>query len=180
MKSFFWAGLVLIMLLWGGSIFADDDDVPYLSDEDIAAMEMDLSDDVPAILRESTEEAAADADRTVEGNEISRLNTSRTVYHLLILDRTYCSADADIAGMNGGEVLYTFRHGTNGYLIAIYSSPGEGPVFPQLPDRSRVIVDVMTVRGATIREYVNSSAFRRFVTSRTILSQIQEALDARL
>jgi hypothetical protein len=154
----------------------DDDDSPYLSDDDIAAMEVILPDDMPDILQENVPEIAVESEN-VGGNEISRINTSRTIYHLLILDRIYCSPNADIGDMDGMKVLYKYRHGTNGYIIALYTSPKDGPVFSQLPNRSRVLVDLITVSKSTIRGYINSSLFRKFVTNRRVLVQIQNALN---
>jgi hypothetical protein len=164
-------------MLSNNIIFAQDDDLPYLSDDDIAAIEIVLPDDIPDILQESVQEVVVEENVNIERNEISRLNSSQTIYHLLILDRTYCPLNADIGDINSIRVLYKFRHGTNGYLIAIYISPKEGPVFPQLPDKSRILVDLITVRKNTIKEYINSSSFRRFVTSRRILLQIQKVLE---
>jgi hypothetical protein len=178
MKSFIFTSVIFIFILGGNAIFAQDDDVPYLSEEDIAAIEMTLPDDVPAILQEIASDAAAEAKENIEVNEISRINSSQRIYHLLILDRTYSSVNSDISGIDNSEVLYKFRHGTNGYLIAIYTSPQGGPVFPQFPDRSRILVELMSVRKSTIKDYVNSSAFRRFVTNRIIINQIQRVLDS--
>jgi hypothetical protein len=180
MKNVFCLFAVFAIILGNNALFAEDDDVPYLSDEDIAALEMILPDDTPDVLREDAQEVAVEAEGTVERNEISRLNTPRTIYHLLILDRTRCPSNADIGDMHSSRFLYKFKHGSNGYLIAVYASPEEGPVFPQLPDRSNILVDLLTTRKSTIREYINSSSFRRFVTSRRILLQIQRALDAGL
>ena len=168
MKNVFRWSAILIIILGSNTMFAQDDDVPYLSDEDIAAIEMILPDDIPAVLQGSEREA--------EANEISRLNASQTIYHLLILERTHCSSNSDITDINSREILYKFKHGTNGYLIAIYRSSQGGPVFPHFPDRSRILVNLMTARKNTMKEYIDSSAFRRFVTSRRIILQMQEVL----
>jgi hypothetical protein len=162
---------VLVVVLGHHPAFAqEEDDVPYLSDEDIAAIEMVLPDDVPESVRSSIDLAA---------NEISRLNVYQPLYHLLVLDRSRCALGSDIGGIDPGSFLYKLKHKGNGYLIAIYIVPENGPVFPVLPANSRIILDLMTNRPNTIKEYVNSSAFRRFVTSRTILSQIQDVLGAK-
>jgi hypothetical protein len=185
MKRAFYFFVVFVMILNNSIIFAQDEDSlydslylsydsPYLSDDDIAAMEIVLPDDMPDILQENVQKTAVEE---AKGNEISRINTSQTIYHLLILDRISCSSNADISGIDTIEVLYKYKHGTNGYLIAIYTSPKEGPVFSQLPDRSHVLVDLITVRKSIINDYINSSLFRRFVTNRRILSQIQNVLD---
>ena len=175
-KTFLCVIVILFIVLYNNILFADDDDVPYLSDADIAAIEMVLSDDIPENLQEHAKEVATEVNTNTAQNEISRLNTSQTIYHLLILDRIYCAPNSDITDLDGIRILYKYKHGSDGYLIAIYTSPLEGPIFPQLPDRSRILVELMTVRINTIKEYINSSAFRRFVTSQRILSQIQEAL----
>ena len=189
----FW---IFITAVISSGIFAqDEDEVPYLSDDDIAAMEMVLPDDIPDNLQEAVTESRAVPEKNekakeievkkiteneIEKNEISRLNTLQTVYHLLILDRTYCHANADIGGLDDIAIPYKFKHRTNGYLIAVYKSPQEGPVFPQLPDNSRILVDLATARKSTILEYINSNAFRRFVTSRKIISEIKETIESGL
>ena len=152
--------------------YEDDDNIPYLDDDDIAAIEMILPEDVPD---EYPKTVAEEEPGNVEENEMPRLNTSQRLYHLLILDRVR-SPNSDIAGLENMEVLYKYRHGRDGYLIAVYVSSGEGPVFPVLPANSSVLVDLMSVRRATLREYVNSAAFRRFVTSSRITSDIQRVL----
>jgi len=176
MKGISLASAIIITILNGNIIFAQEDDVPYLSDEDIAAIEMVLPDDIPAILQENAGEIAIVTNENIEGNEISRINVSQRIYHLLILDRIQCSLNSDISDINSMEILYKFKHGTNGYLIAIYMSPQGGPVFPKLPDKSRILVNLMTARKNSIKEYVDSSAFRKFITSRRIISQIQAVL----
>jgi hypothetical protein len=179
MKKVFCFFAAFVVILGNNIIFADDDDdVPYLSDDDIAAIEVILPSDTPTALQEVSAESG-ETEETIEKNEISRLNTIRTIYHLLILDRSRCSSNADIVDISNNRFLYKFKHGANGYLIALYTSPGTGPVFPQFPDRANILVDLITTRKSTIREYINSSSFRRFVTSRRILLQIQRALDIR-
>ena len=151
----------------------DADDAPYLDDDDIAAIEMILPEDVPEEWQESPRTAGST--QSPASNEMPRLNTAQTLYHLLVLDRIR-SPNSDISGMENMRVLYKYRHGRNGYLIAVYTSPSQGPVFPVLPANSRILVDLATVRRATLREYVNSTAFRRFVTNRRIVSDIQRVL----
>jgi len=178
MKPIRLASIIMLAILSSNVIFAQEDDVPYLSDEDIIAIEMVLPDDVPAVLQEKPAETAAVTNETIkDNNEISRINASQRIYHLLILDRKSCALNADISDIKNMEVLYKFRHGTNGYLIAIYMSPQEGPVFPKLPDRSRIIVNLMTARINTIKEYVDSVAFKRFVKNTIITSQIKAVLE---
>jgi hypothetical protein len=102
-------------------------------------------------------------------------NFSRPLYHLLVLDRTYCAFNSDIADIEGANILYKFKHGKNGYLITLYTSP-EGSVFPVIPDKSRVLVNTIATRKIVLREHLNSSLFRRFVTNPTVLSQLRKAL----
>jgi hypothetical protein len=182
------AGVVLAVMAiafcgyFAGSypVFAQEtDDIPYLTDDDIAAIEMTLPDDIPYLALEAAAPAAeAEEPKKTEtaANEKSRLNTARPLYHLLILDRTRCAFYADISGINSNAVLYKLKHGKNGYLIALYKSPADGPVFPVLPSNARILLDLMTSRPSTIKEYINSSAFRRFVTSQKILRQIRAVL----
>jgi len=109
-------------------------------------------------------------------NEMTRLNASQTLYHLLLLERKYCASYADISDVQSIHLLYKFLHGKNGYLVAIYSSSQEGPVFPVMPDKSRILVDIITSDKAFLRDYVNSAAFKRFVVNPQVLSQIQKTL----
>jgi hypothetical protein len=178
MKKTFWVSVIIGIILSVNMVFAQEDDVPYLSDEDIAAIELVLPDDIPENLKEGADEIAGNQAGTE--NEIFRLNTPQSIYHLLILDRTYCPLNSDIGDINSKNVLYKYKHGTNGYLVAIYKSSREGPVFPQLPNKSRILVNLTTVRKNTIKEYINSSAFKRFVTSRKILSELQKIIESDL
>jgi hypothetical protein len=165
---------VTILFCDRAAIFAqEEDDVPYLSDDDIAAIELAFPEDIPPdIAAESPKNTAPEGQQ----NEMSRLNTSQTIYHLLILDRTYCASNSDIGGIDNKLILYKYKHGKNGYLIALYKSPKEGSVFPLFPDRSRILVDLITSRKKTLTEFMDSSAFRVFVTSRRILSQMRNVL----
>jgi hypothetical protein len=172
MKRLF-VGFTLFFLFTGSNIiFAqdDDDDFPYLSDDDIAALEMVLPEDIPELFHKNENVVAAEP--KTEVNEISRINTSQSIYHLLILDRTYCKLNSDISDLNGIEILYKYTHGINGYLIAIYRSSENGPIFPKFPDKSRILVDLITVRKSTLKDFVESGSFRRFVTSRKIRTEI--------
>ena len=179
MKKAVLLSAVLIFILGNAAVAQDEyyyddefmyeeyDNAPYLDDDEIAAMGIPPANAPRTAAGESSADAAP--------NEMPRLNTAQTLYHLLVLDRTR-SPNSDIGGMENMQVLYKYRHGRNGYLIAVYASSREGPVFPILPANSRILVDLATVRRATLREYVNSTAFRRFVTNRRIVSDIQGAL----
>jgi hypothetical protein len=98
------------------------------------------------------------------------------LYHLLILDRTYCVLNSDIRTVGDITLLYKWKHGTNGYIIAIYRSSTGGPLFPILPEKSYILANLTTDRKATISEYINSTAFRKFVTIRTVVPQIEATL----
>ena len=166
--------LSICFILTGHHIISaqDNDDVPYLSESDIIAIETILPEDTSF---EYKEEPTLSAGVNKPANEMSRLNTSQPIYHLLVLDRAY-APNSDISDVGGMKVLYKYRHGRNGYLIALYVSPASGPVFPQLPARSRIVLNLSSTRSNTILEYINSNAFRRYVTNRTILGQLQAAL----
>ena len=173
MKKYFALFSVCIISMINNSIFAqNEDDVPYLSDEDIAAIEMVLPEDIPEEIQEVVNKSR------IEQNEMSRLSASLPIYHLLIVDRRRCPANADIGGISNNFVLYKFKHNANGYLIVVYRSPTDGPVFPQLPVNSRILVDLATARPKTLSEYIDSSAFRVFVSNRAILADIQSVLEA--
>jgi hypothetical protein len=205
--------LGLFFCVFSGGVFLaaqEEENLPYLSDEDIAALEInypggagaapggepepaEISGDPgsaevhaeapaevppPAPVRTvaAERETKAEAPREPEKNEISRLNSSLPLYHLLILDRAGSRYNADIGGTEKLSVAYKLKHGRNGYLIAIYKSSPEGPVFPVLPPGSRVLVDLVSTRRGSLRDYVDSAAFRRFVSSRWITAQIREVL----
>jgi len=109
-------------------------------------------------------------------NEMSRIKTSQTLYHLLILDRRNCKAKADLSDLQGIKMIYKFLHGNNGYLVALYASSNEGPIFPVMPDRSRVIVNLISTNLAFIKDYTNSTPFKRFVTNRQAVAQLKKIL----
>ena len=150
----------------------DNDDDPYLSESDIIAIETVLPEDTSF---EYKEEPVLSASGNETENEMPRLNSPLPIYHLLILDRVKCP-NSDISDVGSIKVLYKFKHGRNGYLIALYISPADGPVFPRLPSKSRIILNLSSARPNTIREYINSNAFKRFVTRSVISRQLQEAL----
>ena len=157
----------------------DDDDISvdvlvdnsYLSESDIIALKTILAEDSSFVYKEDP--ALSIGGKTA--NEMPRLNSAQPIYHLLVLDRVRCP-NSDISDVGSIKVLYKFKHGRNGYLIALYISPAGGPVFPRLPARSRIILNLSTARQNTVKEYINSNAFKRFVTKRTVIRQLQEAL----
>jgi len=159
-------------------LFAQDDDDDdnifvdnsYLSESDIIALKTILAEDSSFVYKEDPSSAGGKT-----ANERPRLNTPLPIYHLLVLDRVRCP-NSDISNLGSIKVLYKFKHGRNGYLIALYVSPAAGPVFPRLPARSRIVLNLSTARPATISEYINSNAFKRFVTKHTVIRQLQAAL----
>jgi hypothetical protein len=141
-------------------------DVPVLilQDEEITAEIEDVPAVVPPVIPRQT-----------QTSETPGPKTTQTMYHLLILDRLKCKSNSDISGLQDMKLLYKFKHGRNGYLIAVYVSSGEGQ-FPVMPDKSRVLVNLTGSSKAFIRDYTNSSVFRRFVTNRRVISQLRKAL----
>jgi rare lipoprotein A len=113
---------------------------------------------------------------TADIREITRLKPTQPLYHLLILDRRNSAANSDISDLQNIQLIFKFSHGKNGYLIAIFVSTTEGPVFPVMPDRSRILVNLMTTDLAFIRDYTNSTAFNRFVTNPEVVAQLRAAL----
>ena len=113
---------------------------------------------------------------TTEQNEAARLKTIQALYQLLILDRRNCAADSDIIEPENMKLLYKFPHGEKGYLIVVFVSSIDGPVFPIIPDRARIIVNLMTTDIAFLKEYMDSSPFKRFVTNKEAISQLRRVL----
>ena len=154
-------------------LFAQDEGIdPFLSEADIVAIETVLPEDGSFVYKEDPT-LAVGVNKTE--NEMPRLNTPLPIYHLLVIDRVKCP-NSDISDVGSIKVLYKYKHGRNGYLIALYVSPAGGPVFPRLPAKSRVILNLATARPNTILEYVNSNAFKRFVTKPVVLRQLQAEL----
>jgi len=179
MKKIFVLFSIFIILSGYNTLFAQDDQdeqydevIPFLYEADIVALETVLPEDGSFEYKEEPT-LAVGGDKTE--NEMPRLNTSQPIYHLLVIDRMKCP-NSDINAVGGINVLYKYKHGRNGYLIALYVSPEGGPVFPRLPAKSRIILNLSSARSNTIMEYVNSNAFKRFVTKRPVLKQLQDAL----
>jgi len=140
------------------------------------SLELVLPDDVPEYKPENSKKPAeVKTEKKAEANEISRINSSQPVYHLLILDRVSCP-NSDI-GSDSILTVYKYKHGANGYLIAIYKSPKDGPVFAQLPKGSRIMVNFVTTRKSTMKEYINSGAFKQLVIKRAIIQEMLKVLD---
>ena len=109
-------------------------------------------------------------------SEMSRLNTSLPVFHLLILDREHCVPDADLEDTGGISLLYNFKHDKNKFLIALYVSDNNSTVFPKMPDNSLIIVNMTTINRNTIMDYLNSHEFGRYVTNQSIISDLTRAI----
>ncbi|MCL2762534.1 MAG: hypothetical protein FWD36_04920 [Treponema sp.] len=105
-------------------------------------------------------------------SEMPRLNTPHPVYHLLILDRRSCAPYADLEDTEHVSVLYNYKDKENGYLVAVYVSFKNGTVFPLMPDNARIIVNMTTVRRETIIEYIQSSAFKKFVVDNKVTADL--------
>ena len=169
---------IFIILSGYNMLFAQDDQadqydevIPFLSEAEIVALETVLPEDASFEYKEEPTSSAVGK----TGNEMPRLNTSQPVYHLLVLDRVRCP-NSDISDVGSIKVLYKYKHGRNGYLIALYVSPTGGPVYPKLPARSRIVLNLTSARQNTIGEYIDSDAFKRFVTKPAVLRQLQTAL----
>jgi len=159
MRKYIFALALLSVLQSGAVLLAQEDEEPYLFDEDMDSIELILPEDVPERLREAPEQKPI----------------APPVYHLLILDRMACPS-SDIGDPEDISVLYKFRHGANGYLIVAYSSPGGMPAFPALPPGSRIVAHFMSAYRGTMRGYAQSSVFRRHVTNPAVLAGILGAL----
>ncbi|MDR2734946.1 MAG: hypothetical protein LBC99_09985 [Spirochaetota bacterium] len=108
--------------------------------------------------------------------ETPRVNLPEPIYHVLVLDRRRSRLNADIAGAEGISVLNKYRHGANGYLIAVYTARAGGAAFPVLPAGSKVLVNYVSTNRAAVINYLNSAQFRKYVSSRTIINQMQRGL----
>jgi hypothetical protein len=150
----------------------NDDDVPYLSDKDIEALESVRPGDEP----EKPAQFSPPKETAEAPSEADRLNSREKVYQLIILDRRNCAPNADVDGITETNVLYKFAHLENGYLLILYEVPAQGPVFPVFPKNSYIILDLMANRISTIREYVNSDLFNRFITIEYVLRDLNSAM----
>jgi len=124
----------------------------------------------------ASEPAPVTESREYNSQEIDRLKPTQPLYHLLILDRRNCEEDSDISDMRNIKLMYKFAHNKKGYLVAVFVSTTEGPVFPVMPDRSRILVNFITTDLAFIKDYTNSPSFKRFVTNKRAISELQVLL----
>jgi len=175
---------IVIMEFCVYNLFAQnlDDDRPYLSEDDIRSIEMVLSDDVPEQLvqldqSEEPEEFVDEIQNEIVQNEFARLNNQKKIYHLMVLDRKFCDPKVDITDVPEVTILYKYGNLGNGYFLLLCEVPEKGPVFPLLPEGSFIILDLMSNRINTIKEYVNSDLFRRFISNRRVLSELGRVLN---
>ncbi|MCL2762469.1 MAG: hypothetical protein FWD36_04585 [Treponema sp.] len=110
------------------------------------------------------------------GSEMPRLNTAHAVYHVLILDRKFCRANATLEGLENIRILYQFTDRSNGYLIAVYVSSSNGPVFPKMPNNSRIVANMTTSRRELLLDYVISRAFITHVTNPRVRTGVLDAV----
>jgi hypothetical protein len=144
-------------------LILQEEEITYEEEEIIVEIE-DIPAEIPPVIPRQT-----------QTSETSKSKTTQPMYHLLILDRVKCRSNSDISNLQDIKLLYKFKHGRNGYLIAVYVSSVEGPS-PVMPDKSRVLVNLTGSSKTFLRDYTNSSVFRRFVTNRRVISQLREAL----
>ena len=172
MKRTFFA-LAAILVFSVNFLPAQDDDLPYLSEDDIKALEVVLPSDVP-----DKPGQISQPNETSEAiqSEIGRLNSQRKLYQLIVLDRRNCAPNADVSDVSQAKILFKFAHAENGYLLVLYEVPANGPVFPVFPKGSFILLNLMTSRINTIREYVDSSLFRKFITMENVISDLNRAL----
>jgi len=107
-----------------------------------------------------------------EMREMVRINTSQPSYHLLVLDRFKSPPNSDIGDPEDIAVLYKYRHGADGFLVAIYKSSIEGPVSPVLPSDSRVVVNMASVNPKILQDYIKSDTFKKYVSNRNVLEEM--------
>jgi hypothetical protein len=188
MKKIIFCITVLLVLLIYNAVFAQEDNSPYLSNEDMDALEAVLPFDSLEYLAESPGAVieAPDAEHECTGEacencrqEIkkSEQDTKRPVFHLIILDRIYSPLESDIKAHDKMVILYNFRHDKNGYLIAIYKTQCEESMLPVLPEKSLVIVNFSSVQKSMIQDYVNSGAFKRLITNRAVMAGLGDLFD---
>jgi len=144
----------------------NDDNRPYLTDEDMEALELVLPFDVPVIVTDDSRTFIEESEAITETNDVSQ-----TLYHILVLDRRSSPSNSDINDA-GLSVVYKYQHGENGYLIVLYKSMSR-TVLPVLPIGSRIVANYTSSHRNMIQEYVNSVMFSRHVTHPVVLSQLR-------
>ena len=158
--------IVIFTFILSNSIIAleNNDNDLYLSDDDKIAVETTLpEDDILGTMTLVQDDTVKIAEEPV--------SDTGDIYHLLILDRINCAPNSDISGIENITVLYKFLHGKDGYLIAVYKSSGGGPV---LPNGSSVVLNLAVIRKNTMKEFIQSGAFRIYVSKQEIISGLLE------
>ena len=115
----------------------------------------------------------------VEGTAVSarssNSSSSGPFYHLIIVDRTW-APNSDIGGIDSNSIVYKVKHGSDGYLLALYT----GSWNVSVQRNAHIIVDLSTERKNTIKEFVNSPEFRKYFSARVILNDLQRILQSDL
>ncbi|MCL2139120.1 MAG: hypothetical protein FWH41_06270 [Treponema sp.] len=183
---------IFLAFLFNVNIFAQeiiDDNVPYLSEDDIEAVEtIILEGDMLSESEESTDDFSHDKIHegemgciTIEEDfeiidDETQEKAVQDIYHLLVLDRIYSPLYSDMRVASDISVLFRYLHGRDGYLIAVYKYSSGIQAYPELPEGSRVIIDFASVVPGALKQYIETSAFKRFVSSQTIISDLLELL----
>jgi hypothetical protein len=118
-------------------------------------------------------------ERTVEITPVEPLQRpvfQPAFYNLLVVDRGHSALNSDIGETDGIKMLYKFKHGNDGYLIAVYTSK-ESLDLPPMPDGSRIIAIWASKHKSEIRGYVHSPVFGNFVTHRQAIPEILRVLE---
>jgi hypothetical protein len=109
------------------------------------------------------------------GSSGSGAAASQTLFHLLILDRV-SAVDSDVSGIGKDSLLYKAKHGQTGYLIVLYEA-SQGSSSVSLPANSHIVLDLVTNRKSTIREFIDSPLIKDFVTEASVLTRLREAIN---
>lgn len=158
-------------------MYINEDDLPYLTDDDIRAVESALSDDVmirriipPAPVPEEhekteTESASASAQQEYEN------------YYLVILDRRSCSPNADISGINTANILFKYLHNTNDNLVLVYKAFKTGEMIPVYPYGSRVLFEFMSIDIDPIKKLADSDLIKDLIPQDNVQTALRFALE---
>jgi hypothetical protein len=108
------------------------------------------------------------------GSDSSSQPASQITFHLLILDRAH-AVDTDISGVESDSLYYKAKHGQTGYLIALYKVAA-GAKSATLPPGSAIVLDLVSTRKSTLKEFINSAAIKEFVTDTNVLARLRHAI----
>ena len=167
--------LTVLLLILFSNLFAqedDDGDRPYLTDEDISAIEALLPDDV--VIREVYTPPPSEPEQQQQQQQDHDPDQR---YYLVVLDRSRCAPDADIQGLDISNILYKYLHNRNDYLILIYKTSGDEQVNPVYPAGARVSLEFMTSSINPIRNLANSEFIKLYVIQERVLIEIKDALE---